>query len=46
VIEEENTAVVELEFTIDQPGSYRLRASTSDAAGRSSVVWKEIKIEI
>ena len=46
VIEEDNSATVELEFTIDQPGSYRLRTSTSDAAGRSSVVWKEIKMEI
>jgi len=46
VTEADNTASVELEFTIDQPGTYRLRTSTSDAAGRSSVVWKEIIVEI
>jgi len=46
VTEAENTATVELEFTIDQPGTYRLRVSTADVAGRSSVVWKEIKMEI
>jgi glycerophosphoryl diester phosphodiesterase len=46
VTEENNTATVEFEFSIEQSGSYRLRASTSDAEGRSSVVWKEIKTEL
>lgn len=46
VTEENNTAIVEFEFNIEEPGSYRLRASTSDTEGRSSVVWKEIKREL
>lgn len=33
--------VVEAQFTISQPGQYRLRAATTDLAGRSSVVWRE-----
>jgi glycerophosphoryl diester phosphodiesterase len=45
VMEKDNTATVDFEFKIEQPGAYRLRVSTSDAAGRSSVVWKEIKME-
>jgi hypothetical protein len=35
-------AVVETHFTLEQPGRYRLRAATTDLAGRSSVVWKEL----
>ena len=31
-----------LHFT--QPGKYRLRAVTTDLAGRSTVVWKELEI--
>ena len=46
VMEKDNTATVDFEFKIEQSGAYRLRVSTSDAAGRSSVVWKEIKIEL
>ena len=38
-------AVVELEFRVEQPGRYRLRAATTDLAGRSTVVWKELKVE-
>lgn len=34
--------VVEIEFTIDRPGSYRLRASTCDMAGRTTVNWTTI----
>jgi hypothetical protein len=37
-------AVVEAQFAVEQPGRYRLRAATTDLAGRSSVVWKEIKV--
>ena len=44
VSEENNSAEVEIKFTIDKPGSYRLRAATTDLAGRSAVVWKEIII--
>lgn len=37
-----NPAVIETQFTLEQPGQYRLRAATSDLAGRSTVVWKEL----
>lgn len=37
-------AVVESHFNVTQPGQYRLRAATADLAGRTAVVWKEIKI--
>jgi hypothetical protein len=37
-------AVVELEFRVEQPGRYRVRAATTDLAGRSTVVWKEIQV--
>ena len=35
------SAVVETQFTVGQPGRYRLRAATTDLAGRSTVIWKE-----
>lgn len=38
------SVVVETQFTIEQPGRYRLRAATTDLAGRSTVVWKEVKV--
>jgi len=41
---ESGSAVVETQFTVEQPGRYRLRAATTDLAGRSAVVWKEIKV--
>lgn len=44
VTESGNTATAELKFKIEKPGNYRLRVSTSDMAGRSTVVWKEIII--
>ena len=37
-------AWVETTFTVSQPGRYRLRAATTDLAGRSTVVWKEFKL--
>ncbi len=40
----DKSATIEIEFKIDQPGSYRLRISTTDVAGRSTVVWKDITI--
>ncbi len=42
VSENKNSAIIEINFKIDKPGSYRLRVSTADLAGRSSVVWKDI----
>jgi hypothetical protein len=44
VSEENKSAVVEIKFNIDKPGSYRLRVSTTDVAGRSTVVWTNINI--
>lgn len=38
-------AAVELEFEIQQPGNYRLRAATADLAGRTAVVWNEVTID-
>jgi hypothetical protein len=37
-----NGAEVETKFKIEQAGRYRLRASTVDLAGRSTVVWKNL----
>lgn len=37
----ESASHVETRFTLSQPGQYRLRAATTDLAGRSTVVWKE-----
>ena len=38
------TAVVEQQFSLKQAGHYRLRAATTDLAGRSMVVWREIVV--
>jgi hypothetical protein len=35
---------VATEFTLNRPGTYRLRAATVDLAGRSTVVWKSIVV--
>ncbi|NOR75142.1 MAG: hypothetical protein GQ525_08270, partial [Draconibacterium sp.] len=45
VSEEKDSAVVEINFKIEKPGSYKLRVSTTDVAGRSTVVWKDIEVE-
>ena len=37
-------ATVEVDFKIERPGSYRLRAATVDVAGRTTVVWKQIEV--
>jgi hypothetical protein len=37
-------AVVETQFTVTQPGHYRLRAATADLAGRTTVVWKAFEV--
>lgn len=39
-----DSASAEIKFRIETPGNYRLRVSTSDLAGRSTVIWKEISI--
>ena len=39
------SVVIELEFRVARAGRYRLRAATTDLAGRSTVVWKEIKVD-
>ena len=44
VTEKNNSAIIEIDFKIDKPGNYRLRVSTSDVAGRSTVVWKDFVI--
>jgi hypothetical protein len=45
VAEKAEHAEIEIQFKIDQPGIYRLRAATADLAGRRAVVWEEIIIE-
>jgi hypothetical protein len=42
--EEGNSATAEIKFNIDKTGNYRLRISTSDVAGRSTVIWKDINV--
>ncbi len=39
------SAEVERQFRVEQPGRYRLRAATTDLAGRSTVVWREIVVQ-
>jgi len=43
--EEGRSATAEIRFNIDNPGNYRLRVSTTDVAGRSTVVWEEITVD-
>ncbi|MCB1125325.1 MAG: hypothetical protein KDM81_02435 [Verrucomicrobiae bacterium] len=35
---------VEMRFTLVRPGQYRLRTSTVDMAGRTTTVWKSIRV--
>ena len=44
VAHEGAAAVVETKFAVEQPGRYRLRAATTDLAGRSTVVWRELEV--
>lgn len=44
VTREGAVAVVEMKFAVEQPGRYRLRAATTDLAGRSTVVWKGFRV--
>ncbi len=44
-VDEKNTHVeTEIKLPLKKPGTYRLRAATSDLAGRSTVVWKEVQV--
>jgi hypothetical protein len=36
-------AVVEVQFSVEQTGRYRLRAATTDLTGRSAVTWTEFE---
>lgn len=45
ILDEGARTKVEIQFTIRQPGRYRLRAATVDLAGRTTVVWKSITVE-
>jgi hypothetical protein len=45
VYDEDARAIVDINFKINQPGKYRLRAVTVDLAGRTAVVWKNITVE-
>jgi len=45
IVEEGARTKVEIQFTIGQPGEYRLRAATVDLAGRTKVVWKNILVK-
>lgn len=44
VSEKKDGATVDISFKIEEPGSYRLRVSATDIAGRSKMVWKYISI--
>jgi hypothetical protein len=37
-------ALVQVAFSVSQPGQYRLRAATVDMAGRTSVVWTPLSV--
>ncbi len=39
---QELSAEIETRFSLGQPGHYRLRAATTDLAGRSTVVWTDL----
>jgi hypothetical protein len=40
----DGSAVVEARFTVERTGRYRLRAATTDLAGRSTVTWNEFAL--
>jgi hypothetical protein len=41
IASEGESSSVEVDFTLDKPGNYRLRASVCDLAGRTAVEWAE-----
>ena len=40
----ESVAEVEIRFTLNHPGNYRLRAATVDMAGRTAVAWETFTV--
>ena len=40
----DNGTEVAVDFTLDRPGTYRLRTATVDMAGRTAVVWNDIRV--
>ena len=44
VAQTESVAEVEIHFTLNRPGNYRLRAATVDMAGRTAVTWETITV--
>ena len=44
IAEDEDVFTVDVCFSIEKPGNYRLRAATVDMAGRTAVVWKNIAV--
>jgi hypothetical protein len=44
VDEKKNHIETEIKLPLKKSGTYRLRAATSDLAGRSTVVWKEVQV--
>ena len=40
----ESGTAVEIRFSLERPGNYRLRAATVDMAGRTAVVWETIPV--
>ena len=44
IAQTESVAEVEIRFTLNRPGDYRLRAATVDMAGRTAVVWKTVTV--
>jgi hypothetical protein len=43
-VEDEKGGSAEVSFTLTRPGNYRLRVSTVDTAGRSTVLWKPFTV--
>ena len=44
VSHEDGAMVVQTTIHVDKPGAYRLRAATTDLAGRSTFVWTELNV--
>ena len=40
-----NTHDVAATLNIEKPGRYRIRAATTDLAGRSAVVWRDLEVQ-
>ncbi|MCC6391750.1 MAG: hypothetical protein IT167_14215 [Bryobacterales bacterium] len=44
VVMDKQGGTVEVRFSLRRPGAYRMRASTVDVSGRTTVVWKAITV--